>query len=183
VIAARERKTEQRYRRLKNEPCRAHYYGTGLRDPDFTMRYWWPHDPSEHLAELIELAGYEAPIIGLHPEMIRKLSSAARAALFIGWPIRLEQLADRTAYRNKPRYDPWDWPEVGESVIDGWRSRQKTRWRREIAQDIVDWEQGDPNGALLGAGDLFERELEELLTDPEAAARFWEACVAFDEAA
>lgn len=173
IIAARERKTEQRFRRLKNEPFRGHWYGSGLRDPDFTVRWWWKSVPAmAAIAELIAAVDSEAPIVALTPELIRELTAETRRELFIGWPIRLEQLCDRIYYRDCKRDDPWDFPEVGECAQDGRRSRETAAWRDEISQDIRDWEQGDPNGDLLAAGEVFERDLAELLADPAARTAF-----------
>jgi len=149
VVAARERKLESRFRRLKNEPLQV-YYGCVLSDIKEYACYALPYRERAFRA-LCEEVGYEAPVIYVHPEIVRRLPLWVREELFLASSLCFGQLADRVHYRDHKR-DPWDYS-VPLSVLDGYRSREKARWLGEAERELLE---GDPEGLLLDAGEAIE---------------------------
>jgi hypothetical protein len=146
VVAARARVKARRFRRLKNEPLYG-YYGPSLKDVTHRARWWRTADPAD--AYLFARVP-DAPVVYLHPDFLATLPLWVRRDLYLP---RLERLDQRLRYYRGVR-DPWDWP-VPLSVIDGYRSRERNRWRREAWDDWDNWDDGEevvPSEGLFPGG-------------------------------
>jgi hypothetical protein len=128
VVAAQRRFRRRRFQRLKNEGLRPY------NQPQLAqvIRLGWP-SRAQAEAELTARLGRSGPLLFVHPDELLRLPPALRDELYLLERRFLGQLGRKLRYRRGPR-DPWDWP-LPATMLAGARSRERTRWRREVFSD------------------------------------------------